>query len=143
MVINLKDIKTYCPQCEEEITLPGSEILKAARFKSKSGGKALVGCPKCFYVMLLPSGMPEDLAEVEKWIGTVDERTFACVPFLDSGTARIPNGTVIDAGTVKYRTGDGNMLLSRRDYMFQYGIDPELYYKANPSVGGKPTKVGK
>jgi hypothetical protein len=134
----VSDITTYCPYCENQIVLPEEEIIKSIRFRNKAHGKALIGCPNCFHVMVMPA--PEDLTEVEKWIGLIDEKSFVCIPFLDSTILRIPAGWINIAGTIKYRTGDGNLLLDRREYMLQYGVDPYLYYKAHP--GPKPFVVG-
>jgi hypothetical protein len=136
----MKDIIIECPKCEREITLTTKEIKRSIERKSETGNVPLVSCPECCRVLILPE-VPKDEAALETWEPNVDNTV--CIPFLDDTAIRMPNGMVEDLGVRKYTAGSGETGLAKRAYMRKYGINPECAYTKNPSMGGKPIKLGK
>ena len=118
----MADLNTICPYNENDIVIPEKDIKLAVMFRSKSGDKVLVSCPDCCNVVEL-TGAPNT---VEEW--HPDMSKMVCVPFLDPAALRIPDGIIKEAGETKYRPGSGEDMLTKREYMFTYGIDPECYY---------------
>ena len=138
MVVNLKNIMTVCPVCEENITLAARDIKLA--YRHKTSGKTLIGCPNCAMVLELP--LPDELeddAELEAYISSVED--CCCVPLLDEDVVRIPAGYTAQLGKRMYRPGGGGPSLAKRDYMAKYGIDPEIAL-AKRGNSGEAFKIG-
>ena len=93
------------------------------RHKGSTGGKALVSCPQCSRVLVLPGDAPADDVALEAWIPNVDDTM--CVPMLSDTAIRIPAGIAGELGAKVYRPGGGGPALAKRPYMARYGIDPE------------------
>jgi hypothetical protein len=112
-----------CPVCEEDIVISTREIKLAVRHKGSTGGKALVSCPHCSRVLVLPADAPEDDAALDAWLPSVADTM--CVPMLSDEAIRIPAGMADELGKKVYRPGGGGPALPKRLYMARYGIDPE------------------
>ncbi|MCK9569466.1 hypothetical protein M0R72_11050 [Candidatus Pacearchaeota archaeon] len=119
----MPDLKLICPVCEEDISIAEREIKLAVRHKAATGGKALISCPLCSRVLVLPEPVPEDDAALDAWIPSVADTM--CVAMLNDEAIRIPAGMQNDLGKKAYRPGGGGPALSKREYMARYGIDPE------------------
>ncbi len=140
-----RNIKIDCPVCEEEVEISARDIRLAIQHKNKTGGKALVSCPECCRVLVLPEGVPESGDALEEWVTKEAENPedcCGCVPVLDENVVKTPTGGYKDLNVWYYRPGGGGNALRKREYMLEYGINPECYMNKNPSMGGKPTKVG-
>lgn len=141
----LKEIVTICPNpgCDRDIVLAPSKILRAMLRKPKTGGKALIGCPVCCHVMVLPDDIPTDMGMFTEYM-TRDEREGkdwlgGCVPMLDSTMLVMPVGSEIIHGTTMYTPGEGTGKYDKYAYMAKFGIDPEC---AKYDSGKKSFKVG-
>ena len=110
------------------------------RHKGSTGGKALVSCPQCSRVLVLPSDAPEEDAALEAWIPNVDDTM--CVPMLSDSAIRIPAGMGDELGAKVYRPGGGGPALAKRPYMARYGIDPERALAKMGRSESKPFKIG-
>jgi hypothetical protein len=139
-VIKIPNLKTICPVCESDISIPGAEINLASSQRGKTAGNVLVGCPACARVLVIPD-VPEK--GIGKWIATIEENEdwLGCIPLMDEVPGIIPVGSVGDLALKRYRAGANGPLLDRRAYMMQYGIDPKLHMQLNPSMGAKPFEV--
>jgi hypothetical protein len=113
-----------CPICERAIEILEREMKLAVQHKRSTGDKPLVSCPKCCRVMELTGPLPEN---VQEWLVNLDD--IICVPFLDDTYVKLPAGYQLIQGLKMYRPGGGGKLLRRRDYMYQYGMDPECRLK--------------
>ena len=135
-------IEIMCPVCEKDISLTEREIKLAVRAKTETGGMVLVSCPECCRALRIASEIPDDIAE---WIAEAAEdpdTCCPCVPMLDPVQEQIPNGSYADLGVTFYRPGGGGKPMKKRPYMATYGINPECHTSKNPSMGGKPFKIG-
>lgn len=128
----MKGINTICgnPGCDKDITLPGAKVKRAIMRRKYTNGTAMIGCPECAHVMLLPDDIPTKPDMLEEYILVFEEsgNYLECIPLLDSAHAFLPSGFEIQAGTTKYRSGNGGPFLDKYQYMVQYGIDPEIAY---------------
>ena len=113
-----------CPVCERAIEISEREMRLAAQHKRSTGNKLLVSCPKCCRVLEMTGIQPEN---VQEWIVNLDD--IICVPFLDDTYVKLPAGYQLIMGLKMYRPGGGGKLLRKREYMFQYGMDPECRLK--------------
>lgn len=136
----MKDLETICAVCENDIVIPGREILLASRQKATTGSRVLVGCPRCFRALVLPEGSPVDETALEAWIGSIEDTM--CVPMLNEEDIRLPSGMIDNLGKKAYRPGGGGPALQRRPYMFKYGIDPEKAWAAMSPETTVPFKTG-
>jgi hypothetical protein len=135
----MSDFETTCTVCEKDISITEREIKLAIQHKGETGGKILVSCPECCRVLVMPDDTPEG-ADLSQWITYVQD--VVCVPILDDDYIRIPAGKVVLLGKTSYKPGGGDQALGKRAYMYRYGINPECAVAKNPSVGGKPFKIG-
>ena len=128
-------LTTICSVCENDISIASKEIQLAVRQKGKTGGKTLIGCPKCARVLVIADA-PE--TDVSQWVEKVsaDEDWLGCVPLMDPEQAKIPAGTVGDLAFLRYKPGGGGEPLPRREYMVRYGVDPKIHVELNPGLGG-------
>jgi len=140
-VIKIPNLKTICPVCETDISIPGAEINLASVQRGKTAGKVLVGCPACARVLEAPD-VPEK--GIGQWIAAIEENEdwLGCIPLMDEEQAKIPSGYVGDLALRRYKAGEGGPLLDRRAYMLKYGIDPKLHMQLNPGMGAKPFDTG-
>lgn len=135
----MSQIDIICPVCEKDVAIQEREIKLAVRSTKKTGGKALVWCPECCRVLVLPPEVPNGDVALEEWIVNVEDPD--CVPFLDSEVVKMPAGKVDQLGKVTYRPGDGGRLLTERDYMLTYGVNPRcMLLKMRPEQ--EPVKLG-
>ena len=134
----VKNISTNCPACENDIIISEKEMRLA--IQHKAGDKVLVTCPVCCRVLILPD-VPTNDAAFDQW--TPDVQGEVCIPFIIDTDLRTPNGAIDNLGVKLYTSGAGVTGLSKRAYMARYGINPECYMAKNPSMGGKPFKVGR
>jgi len=119
----MPDLKLICQVCEEDIVISEREIKLAVRHKAATGGNALISCPHCSRVLVLPADAPEDDVALEAWLPSVADTM--CVPMLSDTAIRIPAGVAEELGAKVYRPGGGGPALAKRAYMLRYGINPE------------------
>lgn len=117
-----------CPYCNSDVEVSERNLKLTLRNRNKMGGKALAACPKCCRVIEVTGPLADD---VQEWNPEVNDDC-CCVPFLEDAAIRIPNG-IINEGGVKYRPGGGGPLRGKWEYMHEYGMDPECYFR--PSSG--------
>ena len=139
----MKSISILCPNmgCDKGVVLADEKIKRAVLRKKQTGGQALIGCPACAHVMILPDIIStEEL--FKEFIATMDAEggwLEGCVPMLDDTQAVMPAGHVTQAGTTLYRPGNGSGLFNKYEYMMKFGIDPEI---AEYKSGKKPAILG-
>jgi hypothetical protein len=141
----IKDIMIDCPACEKETKITVRDIKLAIQHRKETGDLILVSCKECCRALVLPDDIPGDGAALEEWFVEATENPddyCACIPMLDSDQEKIPAGGFDDLGVTKYRPGGGGPAMRKRPYMYAYGIDPACHMAKNPSMGGKPMKVG-
>ena len=133
------------PCCDSDVTITQRQILRGILHQKETKGLVMVGCPNCHTALYMPTDMPTDTPLFVAWINEHkdDPNWLPCVPFLDNRVLAEPAGAIIIGGRTMYRSGAGTPLLTRYEYMVQYGIDAEGAYKGNPSLGGQPRKVGR
>lgn len=136
-------IETICPVCEKDMEIKARDLKLAIRHKAETGGKVLVSCPHCCRALKMPNDVPTEEANVDAWIGSVEDDWESCVPMLDDTQARTPLGSYSDLGVTVYRPGSGGKAVGKRTYMYKYGINPECYLAKNPSMGRKPVVTGR
>ena len=128
----MKGINTICgnPGCDKDITFAGAKISRAVMRRKYTNGIAIIGCPACAHVNLLPEDIPTKPDMLEEYIVQFEEsgNYLECIPLLDNANAFLPSGYEIQAGTTKYRSGNGGPFLDKYQYMVKYGIDPEIAY---------------
>ena len=133
----MSSIRTICPNggCDKDISLDAARIKRALLRKGQMNGKALIGCPECAHVMVLPD-IPSEDTLFEQWATDAAEKgnEIECVPFIDSLTLILPNGHTDQAGTTMYTPGSGGQALDKYQYMLKFGIDPSIAEYAS----GKP-----
>jgi len=86
------------------------------------GGKALVHCPDCCRVLVLPDDVPEGAADLEEWV-IVQEQSddwCPCISLLNDEEAKLPGGVIENVGKKLYRPGEGSGLYSKREYMLRF-----------------------
>lgn len=124
------DISVLCPNfgCDKEIVLDSARIKRAILRKEQMKGKALIGCPECAHVMVIPDDVLSENKLFEQWAeGAAEEaNSLECVPYIDSLTLILPEGHTIQAGTTMYIPGNGGPALDKYAYMLKYGIDPSI-----------------
>jgi len=135
----MSNFETTCTVCENDISITEREIKLAIQHKGDTGGKILVSCPECCRVLVMPADTPEG-SDLVQWI--TDVQDVVCVPILNDDYIRIPAGRETLLGKTSYKPGGGDRSLGKRAYMFRYGINPECALAKNPSMGGKPFKIG-
>jgi hypothetical protein len=126
-MIKMADLKSTCPVCDEDIIISERAIKLSVMHMGETAGNALVGCPNCCRVLILPG---VDGANLDQWISDYDKKQesgdwLECLPFLDDMNAKEPNGFIEELGVKKYTPGDSTQAIPRRAYMVAYGIDPE------------------
>jgi hypothetical protein len=136
-----------CPNNDCDTTLSEEDFRAALRHRKETDGLLLGSCKVCARVFLLPEEMPNAGKELDAWIAEASddpEQCCPCVPFLDDAPLHKPAGRVGDLGTVfTYTAGDGGPAMKRWRYMKVHGIDPQIYYELNPSMGAKPFDTAK
>lgn len=139
----MKDVNITCPVCEEDVTITAREIRLAMQHRNETGGKALVSCSNCCRVMVLPDNIPEGDVELEEWIVKQAESNdwLACLRLLEPELEKEPLGCNDYNGKKLYIAGLGGQGLTKRAYMFAFGIDPERML-AKKGLSGKPFKIG-
>lgn len=140
----ITDIKTICPNpgCDKDIELKAGKIRRAIMRKNETGNRALIGCPVCARVMIIPDEVSsEELFDV--YISNVNsgymQGVLGCVPWLENTQAILPNGHITQAGETLYKAGDGSKPLNKYEYMLKFGIDPEI---AEYKTKRKSFKIG-
>ena len=141
----MKDIVTICgnPGCDKDITIPSAKIKRAIMRRKYTNGKALVACPICAHVLLLPDDIPKNPDMLDAYLTEFAEsgNYLDCIQFLDMANEYLPSGMEIQAGTTMYRSGAGGPFMDKYKYMVQYGIDPEVAYNLG-KVKKEPFKIG-
>ena len=121
----MPDLKSICPVCDKDITITEMEVRIATMHMKETGGKAIIGCPECCHVLVLPYNKGQDLAE---WIAGYDtpdgDNWLTCLPLLDAMDAKMPNGFVEHLGIKWWTPGDETQAIPASKYMMQYGIVP-------------------
>ncbi len=140
----MEPIRTICPNpgCDKDITLDPGRILKAVLRKKQTNGKALIECPLCCHVMVLPDEIPTNMVMFEQYINDLEKNNGYlgdCVPMIDPTMIRMPTGSRVIHGSTLYSSGTGE-LLDKYAYMVKYGINPEC---AKYDSGIKPLVVGR
>jgi hypothetical protein len=133
------NVEVECPVCEESITITERDMRLAIQHKAETGETPLVSCSNCCRCLVLPDA-PQDMDALAEWKPDVSGET--CVPFLDDEFIREPNGVVTHLGAKTYTSGGGTTGLTKRAYMYKYGINPECAIAKNPNMGGKPFVLG-
>jgi len=140
----MKDIVTICgnPGCDKDITIPQAKIKRAVMRRKYTNGTALVACPLCAHVLLLPDDIPTKPDMLDEYLVEFAEsgNYLDCIQFLDLADEYLPAGMKIKAGTTMYRSGAGGEYMDKYKYMDRYGIDPETAYNLG-KVAKTPFKI--
>jgi hypothetical protein len=124
----MADLKSICPVCDQDIVIPERSIVVAVMHKDTTEGKALVGCPNCCRILVLPSDIPTDGVALNAWIAKYDTEAetnwLQCAKLLDDMHAKLPNGFVEHIGVRYWTPGDDTQSISTSNYILRYGINP-------------------
>ena len=125
-----EEIEVLVPCCDQVVKISATQIVRGIMHEKlgETLGRVLVGCPYCSTALVMDPNMPTDMPEFQKWVVAQEDNPDwnPCVPLLDERIAAEPNGSVTINGKTKYRSGAGDELLDRYQYMLKYGIDPEM-----------------
>lgn len=146
MLMSQKKVVILCPIMDHPTEITEDDFRAALRHRKETRGVPLGSCKTCHRVFILPDTMPNTGAELAAWIASAEadpDGCCPCIPLLDRSQERSPAGSLEDAGYITYTPGDAGDALPKWPYMDKYGINPESYLAANPSMGSKPFKVGR